>query len=83
MAMGILTVQAAARQKRTTRRPSSGRSRSGRLTSVRLAERYAVVPDSRFAEWEPDRARQRGARKRWRQQARARRAHPDELAVRR
>jgi hypothetical protein len=62
----VRSVQEVARQKHVSPRTIVRAIRAGELTTIQVAGHYGIIPDSRLAAWAPDRARQRGARKRWR-----------------
>jgi hypothetical protein len=63
----VLPVVQVARLKRVDRRSVIRAIGLGRLTGIRIGRTWAVIRDERLEAWVPDRARQRGARKRWRQ----------------
>jgi hypothetical protein len=63
----IRSVRDVAREKRTTAAAVIRAARAGRLTTIQVAGRWGIISDAQLAAWTPDRARQRGARKRWRQ----------------
>jgi hypothetical protein len=62
------TVREVARGKRVGPRAVLHAIRMKRLSAVRVEGRWQIVSDEYLTAWTPDRARQRGARKRWRRQ---------------